>query len=210
MSGGRPNDPEARRDTPLALKLKARIRAEGPMAASYFFGDCLGDPEFGYYRTQQAIGRSGDFVTAPEISQVFGELVGLWAAVVWQQMNSPAVVNLIEFGPGRGTLMADALRAARKVTGFYDSLRVSMFEVNPYLGAQQKLALAPHGDKVRWDSADEAFTHPIIVIANEFLDTEIGWHFIKTDAGWGFLRVGLDADDRLVFVPSDSCHASIV
>ena len=111
MSNLPPYDPELRRDTPLARKLIARIRREGPISVHDYMAACLNDPEFGYYRTRTAIGRTGDFITAPEISQVFGELIGLWCAVVWQQMGSPAKFSLIELGAGRGTLLADALRA---------------------------------------------------------------------------------------------------
>jgi SAM-dependent MidA family methyltransferase len=123
-------DPNARRDTPLARKFKQRIRREGPISVAEYMQVCLQDPEHGYYVRQQAIGRSGDFITAPEISQVFGELIGLWSAVVWQQMGSPARMNVFELGPGRGTLMRDALRAAGKVPEFFEALSVHLVESN--------------------------------------------------------------------------------
>jgi SAM-dependent MidA family methyltransferase len=110
MSGGAP-----RATTPLAAKLAARIACDGPIGIADYMQACLQDPEHGYYRRRPAIGSSGDFITAPEISQVFGEIIGLWCAVVWQQMGSPPAVRLLELGPGRGTLMLDVLRAARLV-----------------------------------------------------------------------------------------------
>ncbi|MDX2157721.1 MAG: SAM-dependent methyltransferase, partial [Hyphomicrobiaceae bacterium] len=99
-------DPEARRATPLAVKLAERIRRSGPLTVREYMEACLHDPDDGYYRTRRAIGSGGDFVTAPEVSQVFGELIGLWTAVAWQQMGAPPSVDLVELGPGRGTLMA--------------------------------------------------------------------------------------------------------
>ncbi|MCK5713727.1 MAG: SAM-dependent methyltransferase, partial [Hyphomicrobiaceae bacterium] len=103
----KPGDTQ-RRPTLLAAQISQRIRSEGPLTVAEYMRVCLHDPAHGYYRTQQAIGRAGDFITAPEISQVFGELIGLWCAVVWQQMGAPSTLNLIELGPGRGTLMRDA------------------------------------------------------------------------------------------------------
>ena len=109
-------DPQARRDTPLALKLKAGIARNGPMTVAEYMGHCLWDEEYGYYATRPVIGSAGDFITAAEISQVFGEIIGLWSAVVWQQvLGSPPAVHLVEYGAGRGTMMRDALRAARVV-----------------------------------------------------------------------------------------------
>jgi NADH dehydrogenase [ubiquinone] 1 alpha subcomplex assembly factor 7 len=92
---------------------------------------CLGDPQYGYYMTRDPLGRRGDFTTAPEISQMFGELLGFWAVVVWQQMHMPKRLNLVELGPGRGTLMADALRAAAGVPGFLDAVQVHLVETSP-------------------------------------------------------------------------------
>ena len=99
----------------LRTRLKRRIRADGPLTIAEYMEACLSDPEFGYYTTGEPFGAGGDFTTAPEISQIFGELIGLWSAVVWQQMGAPERVALVELGPGRGTLMADALRAAKAV-----------------------------------------------------------------------------------------------
>lgn len=190
-------DPTLRRDTPLANKLAARIRASGPLSVSAYMDACLNDPEHGYYRTQRAIGRDGDFITAPEISQVFGELIGLWAAVVWQQMGSPARFNLIELGAGRGTLMADALRAVRVMPAFRGALAVHIVDANPLLIAQQKVALAARGVEAVWHPALNGLPTdaPAIWIANEFLDTLPVTHGAAGARRW----IGLDDNGRLAF-----------
>ena len=115
MSGGQSYDPDLRRNTPLARLLKERIRRDGPMHVDKFAWNCLYDSRHGYYVKRPVIGARGDFITPPEISQVFGELIGLWCVIVWEQMGRPAPFNLVEFGPGRGTLMCDALRSMRVI-----------------------------------------------------------------------------------------------
>ncbi len=124
--------------TPLARHLAERIARDGPITVADYIDVCLQHPEHGYYRRQAAIGAAADFVTAPEISQVFGELIGLWCAVVWQQMGSPASLRLIEMGPGRGTLMRDALRAARLVPAFRAALHIELVETNETLQQLQR------------------------------------------------------------------------
>jgi NADH dehydrogenase [ubiquinone] 1 alpha subcomplex assembly factor 7 len=193
-------DPDARRDTPLASKLKERIRREGPLSVAEYMAACLHDPEHGYYVKQPAIGRDGDFITAPEISQVFGELIGLWSAVVWQQMGSPARVNLVELGPGRGTLMRDALRAAQKVPGFLGAIDVHLVESNATLIDRQRATLSGCDRPIAWHASLATISQvPAIVIANEFLDTVPASQSIDGIAR----RVSLDATDRLAFTPAD-------
>ncbi len=198
-----PYDPELRRDTPLALKLKERIRRHGAITVAQYMEACLQDEEHGYYRTRTAIGAQGDFVTAPEISQVFGELVGLWAAIVWQQMGSPSRFNLVELGPGRGTLMADALRAAKVVPGFLEAADVVLVESSPVLRGVQSVTLAPLADRVslRWAHWMAPFPadRPTIVLGNEFLDALPTSQFIFSGGRWNERTVALDAAGRLVF-----------
>ena len=195
MTGG-----AAPRPTPLALKLADRIGRNGPIPAADYVEACLQDPEHGYYRRQIAIGAEGDFVTAPEISQVFGELVGLWCAVVWQQMGSPAAIRLVELGPGRGTLMRDALRAVRLVQAFRDALRVEFIETNTTLIDVQRATLADAGIPVAWCDDLTEDTSPTIVIANEFLDTLPVEQLIFRDGAWKERLVGLNARGGLTFL----------
>jgi SAM-dependent MidA family methyltransferase len=192
-------DPEARRDTPLALKLKDRIRRVGPISVAEYMQTCLQDPEHGYYVKQSVIGRDGDFITASEISQIFGELIGLWSAVVWQQMGSPPRINLVELGPGRGTLMRDALRAAAKVPAFIDALDVHLVESNERLIQMQRNTLETTNSTLRWyGSLQSVPKGPALLIANEFLDTAAVLQSVN-DAE---RRVTLDEVDRLVFEPA--------
>ncbi len=193
-------DPEFRRATPLALQLEHRIRRDGPISVRQYMDACLNDPVHGYYRTQRAIGQEGDFVTAPEISQAFGELIGLWAAVVWQQMGSPAQFNLVELGPGRGTLMADLLRATRGVPGFLGAARIALVEPNPVLVAAQKQRLGDHAAAARWYSdLSEIRPAPTILLANEVLDVVPVCQHLRLADGWREMGVGLDASGRLAF-----------
>ncbi len=187
--------------TPLLSALADRIARDGPISVRAYMDACLNDPEHGYYRTRRAIGAKEDFVTAPEISQVFGELIGLWAAVVWQQMGSPARTRLVELGPGRGTLMADALRAGRKVPGFLSAAEVVLVEPNSALQPVQRKALADA--RVRWVSdfaaLEDVAECATIVIANEVLDVLPIAQLQRTDNGWIERGVGVNDAGRLVF-----------
>ncbi len=143
----------------------------------------LGHPEHGYYRKADPIGRAGDFITAPEISQVFGEIIGLWSAVVWRQAGAPPTVRLVELGPGRGTLMADALRAAETVPEFRVAIDLHLVETSPALRARQRETLAPH--TVAWhDTTETVPPGPAIFIANEFFDALPTDQYIRTEGGW--------------------------
>lgn len=194
-------DPEARRDTPLARKLANRIAREGPLTLDAYMHACLYDPEHGYYVKRPAIGAGGDFITAPEVSQVFGELVGLWCAVVWQQMGAAARVRLTELGPGRGTLMADALRATRVLPAFLSALEVELVETSEALIERQRHTLAAAGRPTIWTDRLQAPPRemPWIVLANEFLDTRPVHQCVLHDGNWIGRIVTLDADGRLQF-----------
>jgi SAM-dependent MidA family methyltransferase len=188
--------------TTLARDLAREIAASGPIGIDRFMARCLIDPDDGYYTTHAGIGRDGDFLTAPEVSQIFGEIIGLWAAVVWQRMGAPGRVALVELGPGRGTLLADALRAIAKVSSFRASLEVHLVEINPAFRDLQAERLRDAGHRVRWhETLPLRLDCPAIVIANEFLDTIPGRQWVLDDAGaWAERRVGLDAEGSLVFV----------
>ncbi|WP_072396609.1 SAM-dependent methyltransferase [Hyphomicrobium sp. CS1GBMeth3] len=188
-------------ETALAAKLKARIRCDGPMSVADYVAACLYDPEHGYYRRRAAIGAAGDFVTAPEISQVFGEIIGLWSAVVWEQMGSPSRFNLVELGPGRGTLMRDALRAARVVPGFRAALAVHLVDSNATLRAVQAETLADAGVPLTFHedinvlgSAQHVPEGPTLVIANEFLDALPISQLIYSAGAWHTRLVALDEE----------------
>jgi SAM-dependent MidA family methyltransferase len=185
--------------TPLESELRRIIAIEGPIAVSRYMALCLGHPQHGYYVTRDPFGAAGDFTTAPEVSQMFGELIGLWAAAVWQQMGAPARVNVVELGPGRGTLMADLLRAAAVVPAFRGALAVRLVETSPVLRARQAQTL---GDTpVSWHtSLDEVPDGPAIVVANEFIDALPIDQAVMGTHGWHARMVGIGPDDRLVLM----------
>lgn len=186
-----------RRDTPLAGHLKARIAREGPITIAQFMEECLQHPEHGYYRTH-AIGR--DFITAPEISQVFGELIGLWAVVVWQQMGEPRPIKLVELGPGHGTMMRDMLRAARVLPGFLQSVEVALVETSASLARRQMDLLRDVGVPMRAGGAlDDVEAGAAIVIGNEFLDAMPARQYVRADGAWHERTVELDDSGHLQF-----------
>lgn len=190
-----------RRATPLQTVLRDLIRREGPLPVSRYMTLCLSHPEHGYYTTQRAVGAQGDFVTAPEISQIFGELVGLWVAVVWQTMGAPRSLRLVELGPGRGTLVRDALRAMAQVPGMAEALSIALVEINPTLRDLQRAALADMAPRLSWHGAldDVPDDGAAIVIGNEFLDTLANEQYVQTDDGPRLRTVALDAQGDLCF-----------
>jgi SAM-dependent MidA family methyltransferase len=181
--------------------LRARIVRDGPMPVDEFMRTCLADPEHGYWQRPGVIGAGGDFITAPEISQAFGELIGLWCAVVWQGMGQPAPVRLIELGPGRGTLMRDALRAARVVPPFLEAVTVHLIEISaPLREMQQETLMGLALPAIAWHQAlDEAAPGPAIIIANEFLDALPIRQLVFADGDWRERVVDVDAQGSLRF-----------
>jgi SAM-dependent MidA family methyltransferase len=188
--------------TPLEAELRRLISIDGPLDVARYIALCLGHPLHGYYMARDPIGRGGDFVTAPEVSQMFGELIGLCAAAIWQQMGSPATLRLIELGPGRGTLMADVLRAAKVIPAFRAALAVHLVETSPRLMARQRETLPGLDVPLAWHrDIAEVPAGPAIVIANEFFDALPVHQAIKADTDWHLRMVGL-ADNRLAFMAS--------
>jgi NADH dehydrogenase [ubiquinone] 1 alpha subcomplex assembly factor 7 len=186
----------------LLAELVARIRREGPLSVEAYMEVCLGHPLYGYYRNAQAIGRTGDFITAPEISQVFGELIGLWCAVTWDIMGRPSPLRLIELGPGRGTLMRDALRAAKALPGFLAAVSVHLVEMSPTLRRLQSETLArdgaSSGQQVAWHEAvEDVPPGPAIVVANEFLDALPVRQLVRDNGVWRERVVALSSDGGL-------------
>lgn len=176
----------------LAAELRALIADSGPISVERYMSLALGHPVLGYYRTRDPLGAAGDFVTAPEISQMFGELVGLWAAETWSAMGAPDPVRLVELGPGRGTLMADALRASAALPEFRAAADVHLVETSAVLRDIQVAAMQRIGAKASWHRAVESLPPgPAIVIANEFFDALPVRHYLRTARGWCERVVGL-------------------
>lgn len=186
--------------TPLGREIAAMIAEDGPMSVERFMTLAAMHPEHGYYRSRLPIGAAGDFITAPEIHQMFGELIGLWAAAMWSGMGEPACVRLVELGPGRGTLMADLLRAAHAAPGFRKALDVHLVEASEPLGAEQCRTLAKADVPIEWHETIESLPGgPTIIIANEFFDALPVRHYVRSKEGWCERLVGLDADGALCF-----------
>lgn len=182
--------------TELGQKIRTIVETEGPIAFDRFMQLCLGHPQLGYYITRDPFGSDGDFTTAPEISQMFGELIGLWVAETWARQSIKEPVRLVELGPGRGTLMSDALRACRVAPDFLSSIKeICLVETSPILRERQDEKLQGRGVPVRWfDSLAAVPEGPAIYIANEFFDALPVRHFIRADDGWCEKLVGVDAD----------------
>lgn len=200
--GGDPgggSDALAKGHRPVSLRaiISAQIRALGPMPVSEYMALCLGHPEHGYYMTRDPIGRSGDFITAPETSQMFGELVGLALAQSWLDQGCPSPFALVELGPGRGTLMADLLRATARVPGFREAARLCLVETSPALRRVQADTLR-QAEPVWVDQLDAVADLPLFLVANEFFDALPIRQHLRTENGWCERRVGL-SDDTLVW-----------
>ncbi|KKB08197.1 hypothetical protein VE26_10490 [Devosia chinhatensis] len=181
----------------LEQQIDIQIRSGGPMSVANYMGLCLTHPTKGYYRARDPIGSKGDFITAPEISQMFGELIGFWLVNLWQQMGEPKAYTLLELGPGRGTLMADILRVACRAPGFRDGLDLRLFETSPALMAEQQQKLAPYEPKYLQDFNNFA-DGPVLVVANEFFDALPIRQFVRQHDGWHERQVGL-LDTKRIF-----------
>ncbi len=187
----------------LDQNLRERIARQGPISIAEYMAQALSHPQFGYYMGKDPLGVKGDFITAPEISQMFGELIGAWAAVAWQLMGEPESLALVELGPGRGTLMSDALRAAKTAPGFLKAVQIHLVETSPALAARQRQALAGHDANWHQDFEDVP-PGPLIVIANEFFDALPIQQFVLAEGGWRRRSVGIDNEThRLCFVLAD-------
>ncbi len=181
----------------LGSHLADRIRLSGPLSIAVYMAAALGHPKWGYYTSRDPLGRAGDFTTAPEISQMFGELIGLWCADRWQFMGRPGHFILAELGPGRGTLMADALRAGGALPGFLDAADIHLVETSPVLRGAQENALT--GRAVAWHDRIADLPHgPILVIANEFFDALPIRQFQRGRQGWHERMVDVRDD---AFIP---------
>lgn len=175
--------------TPLAKLLAERIRVEGPIPLSEYMAECLGHPQYGYYMTRDPLGANGDFTTSPEISQMFGELIGLWLADQWIRQDYPSPLSLIELGPGRGTLMRDALRAMASVPKMIENTNVHFVETSPVLRELQR-KLIP--DATWHETLGTVPPGPTFLIANEFFDALPIDQAVWQQDGWKQRQIGFD------------------
>ena len=173
----------------LKDRLIEQITLEGPMPVDAYMARCLLDPIDGYYTKNAALGADGDFITAPLISQMFGEMIGVWVAQTWLSMGSPSPVRLVEIGGGDGTLMSDILRVAERVPGLRKAVEVTMVEISPPLRTMQARHVPNAAFASSLDSVAEDM--PVIVVANELLDCLPARQFIRAESGWFERCVGL-------------------
>jgi len=194
--------------TPLEQEIRSLIEQDGPLSIATYMSLCLTHPEHGYYTSGSPIGgraspdrTGGDFITAPEVSQMFGELIGVWCMEMWKRLGTPSSFNLVEVGPGRGTLMSDLLRAAKSLPKFYNAAHVQLVEISPTLRKRQKQALENCGKQISWlTEFNDSSNLPTIVIGNELLDTLPFRQWVKTENDWQERCIGL-IEDKLAFVP---------
>ena len=186
----------------LESELAEAIRRDGPLSVARFMSLALHHPTFGYYSRRDPLGPQGDFVTAPELSQAFGEVIGAWLAQAWLDLGRPAPFRLVELGPGRGTLLADVLRATRTVAGFHAGLHLHLVETSEHLRAAQSNRLAEF-DPTWHARFGEVPSGPLLLIANEFFDALPVHQLIAMAHGWVERCVDLDPEGRLVFRPAE-------
>lgn len=182
----------------LLDRLKAQIAQDGPIGVPEFFTRCLHDPRDGYYAMRPDLGAAGDFVTAPLVSQIFGELIGLWVLETWTRLGRPAPFRLVEMGPGDGTLMSDLLRAGKLDPDFLAAAEIWLVEVSAPLRARQAARL---GEGPHWVGrlGEVPAGAPMILVANELLDCLPARQFVRTETGWAERVIGLDDDGELAF-----------
>jgi len=185
--------------SPLEREIRRLIAVAGPVPVADYMRLCLTHPQYGYYTTRDPIGASGDFITAPEVSQMFGELIGLWMAATWQEMGAPENVRLVELGPGRGTMMLDALRAAKVAKKFYAAIVLHLVEISPKLQDLQRQRFADLDVPMWWHaSLAEIPDGPIMIVANEFIDALPVHQAVKQADGWHERVVAVADDGALV------------
>lgn len=189
----------------LTAIIRDKIADSGPISIADYMSLALGHPEHGYYQKRDPFGVRGDFITAPEISQIFGEMIGVWCAQMWMQMGQ-GPISLVELGPGRGTLMGDLLRATKSMANFHDALTIHMVETSPTLANAQYMHLRHQHPRIEWlETIDEIPPNKTILIANEFFDALPIKQYVMTADGVRERRVGWDeAARQFTFVLGDA------
>ncbi len=208
----KPKSDAAERQSALGTVIADMISADGPMPVDRYMALALGHERHGYYMGRDPFGRAGDFITAPEVSQMFGELVGIWCAAGWQMMDAPAEWNLIELGPGRGTLLADLVRACSVMPGLRDGMQVHLVEMSPVLKTMQAETLKRAGIEATWhDRLEDVPEGQSLIIANEFFDALPVSQLQKQAGHWHERVVGLADDGKLAFgLASDRVAPALV
>jgi len=197
--------------TLLGEDIKTLIRLEGPISVERYMTMALSDPRYGYYMTRDPFGEKGDFTTSPEISQIFGELLGLWCADLWLRMGSPHAISLVELGPGRGTLMQDALRAMKRIKGLLQSVQVTLVETSPTLRKAQQNLLETFDLPIQWHNDVSSLPQlPTLLIANEFFDALPVRHYQMHNGKWHERLVGLNQHDELTFGLAREPEAALI
>jgi len=197
-------------DKKLTQKIIQSIAMSGPMPVSQYMHLCNSHPQLGYYATGNPVGKDGDFITAPEVSQMFGELIGLWCLQAWQRLKCPDPVQIVELGPGRATMISDVVRAIKPNEQFYNAAQVSLVETSASLESEQRSRLGSRDISIEWfENIEKLPAMPAIFIANEFLDAIPFRQFVKTDESWLELCVGINHDgesdsNALTFVTGPS------
>ncbi|HEY1925876.1 MAG TPA: SAM-dependent methyltransferase [Caulobacteraceae bacterium] len=186
----------------LRDRIAGEIRRSGPITVERYMDLCLNEPQAGYYATRPRLGEAGDFITAPHVSQMFGELIGLWAAETWAALGGPSRIVLAEMGPGDGTMMSDVLRAARAAPAFAAAAEVWLVETSAPLREAQRSRL---GDLPRWAQrlGELPADAPVILLANEVLDCLPIRQAVRVAGGWRERRIAVDAQDILAFAASE-------
>src|ERR1700761_1543397 len=184
--------------SPLEAEIRRLIGIAGPMPIAEYMRLCLTHPEHGYYTNRDPLGSGGDFITAPEVSQMFGEIIGLWLASVWKDLGAPENIRLIELGPGRGTMLIDILRAAKTVPGFHNAIVLHLVEISPALQKVQERRLEPLGVPTLWHTTlEQVPAGPCLIVANEFVDALPIHQAVKQSDGWHERGVIVGADGAL-------------
>ena len=188
------------RQSALGKIIADMIAVDGPMPVDRYMALALGHESHGYYMGRDPFGRAGDFITAPEVSQMFGELIGIWCAAGWQMMDAPAEWNLVELGPGRGTLLADLVRACSVMPGLREGMNIHLVEMSPALKTMQAETLKRAGIEATWhERLEDVPDGQSLIIANEFFDALPICQLQKQAGQWHERVVGLSGDGKLAF-----------